>query len=178
MSRLSFAVPMVLLVAVLAGCATATPYQPLTKGYGYAEQKLETDRYRITFSGNSSTDHQTVQNYLLYRAAELTLERGRDYFVVVGSSTHGQAGRSPTVGVGLGGFRIGGSGGVGIGIGTRTGGDGAEVLAQPVDAQHRRVDCGSHVAIIGSGRGPAEASRAAVGRLRMRRVESRLRDSP
>jgi hypothetical protein len=130
MSRLSFAVPMVLLVAVLAGCATATPYQPLTKGYGYAEQKLETDRYRITFSGNSSTDHQTVQNYLLYRAAELTLERGRDYFVVVGSSTHGQAGRSPTVGVGLGGFRIGGSGGVGIGIGTRTGGDKTAYRAQ------------------------------------------------
>lgn len=72
---------------LLAGCATATPYQPRTNGFGYADQKLESNRYRVSFSGNSSTPRETVENYLLYRAAELTLQSGHDYFVVVDSST-------------------------------------------------------------------------------------------
>ena len=47
----------------LAACATATPYQPA--GYngqrgGYAEQRLENDRYRVTFSGNSLTSREQV----------------------------------------------------------------------------------------------------------------------
>lgn len=117
------------LSSLLAACA-ATPYQPLAKGYGYAEQKLESDRYRISFAGNAQTAQETVQNYLLYRAAELTLENGRDYFIVVGTSTQGEQGSSPSVGVGLGGFRFGGSGGLGIGIGTSTGGNKTAYRAQ------------------------------------------------
>jgi hypothetical protein len=72
-----------LLVLLLAGCAVPTPYQPATDGYGYSEQQLESDRYRVTFSGNSVTPRDTVQNYLLHRAAEVTLESGHDYFTVV-----------------------------------------------------------------------------------------------
>lgn len=66
----------------LAACATATPYQPVSRGgYGYADAKIEDNRARVTFRGNSVTDRQTVENYLLYRAAEVTLENGFDYFV-------------------------------------------------------------------------------------------------
>ncbi len=72
-----------LLATVLAACATSTPYQPQDRfGFGYAEQLLETDRYRVSYSGNSSTTRETVETYLLYRAAELTLETGNDYFIV------------------------------------------------------------------------------------------------
>ena len=67
---------------LLAACGTPTPYQPVSDGHGYADQPLETDRYRVTFSGNSLTSRETVENYLLYRAAEVTLERGFDYFVI------------------------------------------------------------------------------------------------
>ena len=67
----------------LAGCAVPTPYQPAVDGYGYSEQQLESNRYRVTFSGNSVTPRDTVQNYLLHRAAEVTLESGHDYFTVV-----------------------------------------------------------------------------------------------
>jgi hypothetical protein len=72
-----------LLLLLLAGCAVPTPYQPATDGYGYSEQQLESNRYRVTFSGNSVTPRDTVQNYLLHRAAEVTLESGHDYFTVV-----------------------------------------------------------------------------------------------
>ena len=119
-----------LVVAGLAGCFRATPYQPKDRGYGYSEQKLENNRYRVTFSGNSITSRETVENYLLYRAAELTLENGRDYFVLVGTSTQGEQGRSPGVGIGIGGFRFGGSGGLGVGVSTSTGGDQKAYRAQ------------------------------------------------
>jgi hypothetical protein len=81
-----------LLVAALAGlataCATATPYQPKAAGgYGYAEQAIESNRVRITFSGNSLTDRETVETYLLYRAAQSTLQRGFDYFVIANRDT-------------------------------------------------------------------------------------------
>ena len=67
----------------LAGCATDTPYQPADNyGRGFSEQKLEGNRYRVTFEGNSLTDLETVGNYLLFRAAEVTVQRGFDYFVV------------------------------------------------------------------------------------------------
>ena len=80
-------------VLVLAGalglgaCATPTPYQPALDGHGYAEQAIEDDRYRVTFSGNSQTPRETVENYLLYRAAEVTLQRGYDHFVIVDRET-------------------------------------------------------------------------------------------
>jgi hypothetical protein len=60
-----------------------TPYQPAVEGYGYSDQQIEENRYRVTFAGNHLTAADTVQNYLLYRAAELTLDHGYDYFTVV-----------------------------------------------------------------------------------------------
>lgn len=71
------------LLLVLGACAMETPYQPGEGGYGYKEQKIEENRYRVTFDGNPSTPRETVQNYLLYRAAELTVQNGFDYFTVV-----------------------------------------------------------------------------------------------
>lgn len=75
---------------LLAACATATPYQPAPGGagaYGFSEQQIENNRVRITFRGNTVTDRETVETYLLYRAAELTLQSGRDYFIVANRDT-------------------------------------------------------------------------------------------
>lgn len=71
----------------LAACASPTPYAPLTDRYGYAEQQLEDNRYRVTFTGNTVTAKETVENYLLYRAAELTRTRGYDYFELTDRDT-------------------------------------------------------------------------------------------
>ncbi len=76
------------LTGLLAACATATPYQPAADAaYGFAEQPIENNRVRISFRGNSLTDRETVETYLLYRAAETTLERSYDYFVVANRAT-------------------------------------------------------------------------------------------
>ena len=82
-------VPSLLVVGslALAACGTATPYQPAVDGKGYAEQAIEEDRFRVTFTGNTLTPRETTENYLLYRAAEVTLERGFDHFVIVDQDT-------------------------------------------------------------------------------------------
>lgn len=78
---------------MLAACVTATPYGPAAQGggYGFSEQRIEDNRFRIIFRGNSSTARETVENSLLFRAAELTVQQGYDYFVVVENDTERQS---------------------------------------------------------------------------------------
>lgn len=71
----------------LAACTTtATPYQPYrAEGAGgvhggYSEQQLAPDRFRVRFHGNELASRERVENYLLYRAAELTVTNGYDWF--------------------------------------------------------------------------------------------------
>ena len=75
--------------AALAGCMTATPYQPATASsrLGFADEQIESNRFRVSFAGNSLTSRETVERYLLYRAAELTVQRGFDHFILVTRDT-------------------------------------------------------------------------------------------
>ena len=113
------------LALAAAGCASApTPYQPADGEYGYTAQQIEDNRYRVAFSGNAATPRQTVENYLLYRAAEVTLESGNDYFTVVDRNieAYGSGIAGPRVGVGVGSG--GGDVGLGVGLSTLFGGGG------------------------------------------------------
>lgn len=78
-------------LAALSGCATPTPYQPadMASGYhwGYSDTRIEDGRYRLSFSGNDSTPRETVETYMLYHAAELTLASGYDWFEIVHRDT-------------------------------------------------------------------------------------------
>lgn len=79
------------LLVLTAACATPTPYQPLdpdnrTSG-GFSEQRLESDRFRVSFRGNSLTSRETVETYLLFRAAELTVGQGYDWFMMADRNT-------------------------------------------------------------------------------------------
>lgn len=68
----------------VAACATPTVYAPAGYGGqrgGYAEQRIQPDRWSVSFSGNSLTSRETVEMYLLHRAAELTVESGYDWFI-------------------------------------------------------------------------------------------------
>lgn len=71
--------------AVADARAETTPYQPSVisrSQHGYSDTQLDANRVRISFAGNGDTSRETVEAYLLYRAAELTLQRGYDYFVI------------------------------------------------------------------------------------------------
>lgn len=68
---------------VLTACQAPASYAPRDQrsGSGYTDQQLANNRYRVTFTGNSSTRRETVENYLLLRAAEVTLQAGYPSFM-------------------------------------------------------------------------------------------------
>ncbi|WP_411888028.1 CC0125/CC1285 family lipoprotein [Hydrocarboniphaga effusa] len=111
---------------LLAACATATPYQPQAKsGEGYSEQRLETNRYRIRSVGNSATSRETVENYLMYRAAEITLQNGYDWFAIADRATNVDpqlSGGGSNFGIGIGGSSGNFGSGVSIGLSSLFGG--------------------------------------------------------
>src|SRR5476651_832409 len=75
-----------ILSAGLSACVSPTPYQPAVKGGlasgGYSESRIEPNRWRVNFAGNTMTSRETVEGYLLFRAAELTLQNGYDWFSI------------------------------------------------------------------------------------------------
>ena len=79
--------------AAVSACTTATPYQPYRPEAaggvhgGYSDQQLAPDRYVVRFHGNELTSRDRVEGYMLYRAAELTLQRGFDWFLIVDRNT-------------------------------------------------------------------------------------------
>lgn len=73
----------------LSACVTATPYGPAgtDSHFGYAEQRVDADRFRISFAGNSVTSREQVEMALLLRAAEVTAGNGFDWFTTVNRAT-------------------------------------------------------------------------------------------
>ena len=96
----------ILLASLLlaAGCATQTPYKPAAErgDEGYTETRLGESRYRITFVGNTQTDSETVKDYALLRAAELTLQKGYTWFQVVERETDKKNNSATTLSGGFG----------------------------------------------------------------------------
>ena len=86
---LGSAAAIALCIGALTGCATPTPYQPYRAGDlvaahgGYSEQRLAPDRFMVRFHGNELTSQERVEGYMLYRAAELTLQKGYDSFEII-----------------------------------------------------------------------------------------------
>ncbi len=78
---------------VAAACASQPAYRPSSSynGAGYSEQLIETNRYQVSFRGSTLTPRDDVETYLLLRAAELTLQTGFDYFVIVERDTESKS---------------------------------------------------------------------------------------
>lgn len=83
--RKALAVALGAATLLTSACVTETTYRPATgQGFarsGYSDRQIEGDRFQVSFAGNSYTSRDTVERYLLYRAAELTVQRGYDYFI-------------------------------------------------------------------------------------------------
>ncbi|MEM6546286.1 MAG: hypothetical protein AAF713_00920 [Pseudomonadota bacterium] len=95
----------VVLLAALAACTGPTRYAPAIERDGYADKAIEENRFQVTFSGNTRTSRDTVETYLLYRAAEVTLAAEGDWFKVADQDTEAQTRfRSFSTGFGSTGF--------------------------------------------------------------------------
>jgi hypothetical protein len=77
------ALPLTLAAGLLAGCMAPSPYAPRLVGQstGYTDRALTQTRYRVTFTGNTVTPRETVESYLLLRAAEVTRAAGYTHFM-------------------------------------------------------------------------------------------------
>jgi hypothetical protein len=122
--------PLVVAAAVLSlgACASLAPYGPQQgpRGQGYSEQRIESDRYRVSYNGVGAPG--PVADMALLRAADLTLDQGYDWFEVTQRYIDGRpdsaGGFRPSVSVGVGsssgrygGYRYSGtSTGVGVGL--------------------------------------------------------------
>lgn len=107
----------------VSACASLAPYgqQMGPRGQGYSEQRIESNRYRVSYNGVGAPG--PVADRALYRAAQLTLDNGYDWFEVTQRWTDGRpdsaGGVRPNVSIGAGSSRYGGyrSSGVGVGLG-------------------------------------------------------------
>src|SRR5262245_47119300 len=113
----------VFLALALAACSSApTVYGPAasTSAVGYRQTRIEDDRFRVSFRANADLKAPQVEDMALRRAAEIALENGREWFLVVNRYTDlagGSYGGSGTsVGVGGSSGSYGSSSGVGIGF--------------------------------------------------------------
>ena len=73
-------------VVIIFSCST--PYQPKGALGGYSEEKILDNLYRVEFEGNQHSKTEKIQNYLMYRCAELTQEMGYEYFSIVSEERH------------------------------------------------------------------------------------------
>ena len=112
----------------LAACTSGpTRYIPALDGndMGYREQRLEQERYRISFRANPDLMAAEVEDMALRRAAELAIQNGYQWFQVVTRMTDvvggSQTAGGPTIGIGGSSGSYGSS--VGLGLGFNLGGD-------------------------------------------------------
>ena len=71
----------VLLCLGLAGCATGYHSKGFTGGY--SNMKLQDNIFKVTFRGNAYSSMERTGNFALLRSAEITIENGYKYFVVL-----------------------------------------------------------------------------------------------
>ena len=70
-------------ILALSACAGPPVYQAKEPGgrIGYTDERLVSNRYRVTYYGSSSTRREVVEDFLLLRAAQVTIDSGFSFFV-------------------------------------------------------------------------------------------------
>jgi hypothetical protein len=69
------------IAALLSGCATTYQAEGVTGGF--SSSQLDENVFQIGFKGNGFTDRDKANNYALLRSAEIALEKGYSYFVII-----------------------------------------------------------------------------------------------
>ena len=72
----------IVLLMALAGCATEYR-RDSGWGSGFSEVQLDTNVFRVSFNGNNYTRPERAEELALLRSADLTLQHGFSYFVIV-----------------------------------------------------------------------------------------------
>ena len=79
-------ISLIVFIFFIVNCTTS--YQPKGTMGGYSEERILDNLYRVEFEGNQHSKPEIIQNYLLYRCAELTQEMGYNYFAIISDERH------------------------------------------------------------------------------------------
>ena len=76
------------ILAIVWGCAPATPYVPKEGGaYGWEERQLDDDTWLVRFHGNPKNSPHEIERNVLKRASQIALEHGFSHFMLTDSHT-------------------------------------------------------------------------------------------
>lgn len=107
------------LAVALGACAAVGPttYGPAdSKGFGYEESRIESNRYRIIYRGSGGMPPEQVEDFALKRAAEIAVANNYDWFRVIARDLTGEERGGLGIGAGVGGGSYGRRSGVGVGV--------------------------------------------------------------
>jgi len=75
---------LLILVAILvSGCSSYQQKSTLFNKSGFSEERMGNNVFRITYEGNDKNSDEEVSDFNLLRSAEVTLENGFKYFVIL-----------------------------------------------------------------------------------------------
>lgn len=74
------------MIFLISGCASK--YKKMGFGGGYSETRLDNNVFTVTFRGNGHTSRERVSDFNLLRSAELSLQNGFKYFIIINSEKH------------------------------------------------------------------------------------------
>ena len=77
-----------ILITTLFVLSCATTYQSQSWTGGFSETQLDTNVYTVRFRGNGYTSSARASDFTLLRSAELTLENGYKYFMIIDSGSY------------------------------------------------------------------------------------------
>ena len=75
-------------VLLIQGCATT--YKSSGNMGGYKDVQLDENVFKVTFNGNGYTSFERAADFVLLRCAELALNNGYSYFVIVDSNSYSE----------------------------------------------------------------------------------------
>ena len=81
---------LILVALLLHGCAT--PYQQTGLTGGFSETQLDENVWTVTFKGNGYTSRERATDFNLLRCAEICLENGYRYFMIVEGKEYSKEG--------------------------------------------------------------------------------------
>jgi hypothetical protein len=95
-TRLRMSFTLILMSLLVSACVT--PYAPKGLLGGFSDMALAPDIYKVTFNGNGYTSQDTVQSYTLRRCAEIAVNHGFNYFILLAGNSSVERGyiSSPT----------------------------------------------------------------------------------
>lgn len=71
------------IIIFLTGCMDQYRKKEYTWGAGHSETQLDRNIFRVTYTGDEFTSEEAAIDFSLLRSAELTIENGYSYFIII-----------------------------------------------------------------------------------------------